>query len=185
MPLDVQLPAGPIILSVGRLAIEKAPGDILEAFGLIDPGIGAQLVFVGDGPLRQGLEAAAAARGLLPRVHFVGSDPNPFPWMALADVFVSASMFEAFALTIAEAMAAGVPVIATDCPYGPRELLLDGRCGTLVPPRRPKQLAAAIDNVLSDKQCAQALVRAATARVEDFEQQRVVAQYAALIDEVA
>lgn len=183
-PLPAALPPGPIIVSVGRLAPQKAPGDLLAAFGLLKPDLGAHLIFVGDGPLRSDLETAVAQRGLGDRVLFVGSDSNPFRWMARAGVFVSASVFEGFALTIAEAMAVGTPVVATDCPHGPRELLRDGWCGDLVPVGRPELLARGIERMLTNANHARQMTSRAGDRVTEFDEANVVSQYEMLIDEV-
>lgn len=183
-PLEADPGPGPLVVSVGRLADQKAPHDLISALALLRPQLDAKLIFVGDGPLRPALEADAKARGLGDRVTFVGSDANPFRWMARADVFASSSIFEGFSLNIAEAMCVGTPVVATDCPHGPRELLQGGRCGILVAPRQPQRLASSIMALIVDRARASEMARAASDRIREFDQAHVVEQYQELFDEV-
>lgn len=132
------------IVSVGRLSPEKDHLTLIEAMRRLPPASPAHLVIVGDGPRRARLEARVAELGLAQTISFAGHDPDPFARLLSAELFVSASRFEGFGNAIVEALACGTPVVATDCPFGPREILADGRYGRLVPVGDPGALAGAI-----------------------------------------
>ena len=94
-------------------------------------------------------EEQVKALGLQDAVHFAGFQANPFAYLLHADLFVLASHYEGLGNVITEALACGVPVVATDCKSGPRELLADGKYGILSPVGDPPALAAAMKESLS------------------------------------
>ena len=106
-------------------------------------------MILGEGPERLRLESLVAELGLGDRVALPGFGPNPYAYMARAALVVLSSISEALPTTLIEAMALGTPVVATDCKYGPREILQDGRYGPLVPVGDPAALAEAISAALS------------------------------------
>lgn len=145
------------ILTVARLSAEKGHSDMLAALDVLVRERGQRELlwhFVGDGPLKAELQADSARRGLAGHVDFAGFQENPYPYYRHADLFCLASTHEAFGCVLAEALACGLPVVATDCPSGPREVLDGGRCGRLVPPGDPRALAAAIADGLANPQAA-------------------------------
>ena len=105
-------------------------------------------MIVGQGELLEALEALCGVLGVADDVRFCGFQPNPWKYMRSASVFVLSSAWEGFGNVVAEALSLGVPVVSTDCPYGPREILQDGRLGRLVPVGEPAALAEAIANTL-------------------------------------
>ena len=123
----------PIVITVGRLFPQKDQVTLITAFAPVARAKNATLVLLGDGPERSQLEAAAQAAGIADRVHFLGFVENPLAYMARADLFVLSSTHEGFANVLVEALACGLPVVSTDCPSGPREVLDEGRYGQLVP----------------------------------------------------
>lgn len=133
-----------LIVSVGRLSPEKDHALLLRAVALLPAALPWRLALVGDGPERAALEALAARSGLSDRITFTGYVPDPFAWMMQARVAVCSSIYEGLGNAVVEALACGTPVVSTDCPYGPREILQDGRYGTLVPVGDAPALAAAI-----------------------------------------
>lgn len=134
-PLYAQLSGKKVILSLGRLTAEKNPHFLLHTFlNHLERFPDACLVFAGDGKERKHLERMVIARQAEDRVIFVGNVPyDGVPdYLALADVFVTASLSEVHPLTLMEAQAAGVPVVAVHAP-GVAEIVADGRTGFLTP----------------------------------------------------
>lgn len=110
------------LVAAGRLSPEKGFDLLIDALGLLDdPRV--QLGILGDGPLRDDLQARTAARGLTRQVHFLGFQANPYPYLARASAFVLSSRREAFPNVVLEALACGTPVIATPAPGGTLEIL--------------------------------------------------------------
>lgn len=137
-------PAGPILLAVGRLEIQKDFPTLLRAFAHVLLEKPCRLLILGEGRERVALQSLAQALGISERVSLLGHVANPYAYMARCQVLVLSSRWEGFGNVIAEALAVGLPVVATDCPSGPREILADGAYGTLVPPGDAQALAQAI-----------------------------------------
>ncbi|AUC97855.1 MULTISPECIES: glycosyltransferase [Bradyrhizobium] len=146
-------PGEPFILAVGRLHRQKGYASLLRAFALVVRRKPAHLVILGEGGDRDKLQDLANSLGISDRVHFLGYSPNPLAYMRGADVFVLSSIAEGFGNVIVEALASGTPVISTDCPHGPSEILAGGRYGTLVRVGDDAQMAQAIiETISSSKQ---------------------------------
>lgn len=142
------VPRGERILSVGSLKPTKDHALLIRAFArLRSPS--ARLMIVGDGAMRPHLELLAKSLGLAERVVMPGFVLDPWPFYASADLFVLASRLEGQPLVLAEAMLAGLPVVSTDCPHGPREMLDGGGYGRLVPVGDEHGLAAAMEAALA------------------------------------
>lgn len=135
---------GPKLLSVGSLTAQKNHALLVRALAAL-PDSTAELVIAGEGPLRPQLLALAQELGVAGRVHLPGFVSDPGALYRTADLFVLSSDYEGFGLVIVEALAYALPVIATDCPSGPAEILDDGRYGTLVPVGDVQALTAAIE----------------------------------------
>jgi glycosyltransferase involved in cell wall biosynthesis len=133
-----------LIVCVGRLSPEKDHSTLLRAVSLLPAQRPWRLAIVGEGPERPALEAMVGQLGLAQRVTFTGYVADPFAWMMRARLAVCASIYEGLCNAIIEALACGTPVVSTDCPYGPREILQDGRFGTLTPVGDARALAAGI-----------------------------------------
>lgn len=137
---------GPVFLSVGRYVPAKAQGDLIAAMDrLIRDCPNAQLFIVGWGPLEDELQRAIDKRGLSTNVTLTGRVPpaDIHEYYAIADVFVTSSVREGLGIAGLEAMAAGLPVVATDVP-GLREIVAEGATGLLIPPSAPDRLANAM-----------------------------------------
>jgi glycosyltransferase involved in cell wall biosynthesis len=117
------MPAEPMLLTVGRLATQKDQATLLDALARLKDRRW-RLTLVGDGPLRGELERQAGRLGLASRVTFAGF-VDPLPYFAAADIFVLPSRWEGLPAVALEALAAGLPVVATDCAPGLTELLQD------------------------------------------------------------
>jgi glycosyltransferase involved in cell wall biosynthesis len=161
----------PVIMAAGRLTRQKGFPTLLEAFARLRAERPCRLVILGEGRQRAGLEAQAARLGIsgdLALPGFVGDLPA---WLARASLFVLSSAWEGSPNVLTEALALGVPVVAADCPSGPREILAGGRYGPLVPVGDAAALARAMARVLDDplpsamlREAAAPYSRAASAR---------------------
>jgi len=167
----------PVIVAVGRLEPQKDFPTLVEAFARVRARRACRLVIVGEGGERAALKALAASLGVEGDVDLPGFDPNPWRYIARADVFVLSSLWEGLPNALIEAVALGVPAVATACLSGPREILLDGRGGTLVPPGDGARMAEAIAAVLDDPARARALSTVAQGGLSRFETAGAVEAY--------
>jgi glycosyltransferase involved in cell wall biosynthesis len=138
----------PVILSAGRLVAKKDLATLLRAFARVREAERARLIILGEGRERSRLEGLAHKLGIAQDLKIVGWVANPYAYMARAAVFASSSIREGFGNVLVEALACGCPVVATDCPSGPAEILGDGRYGRLVAPSDAEALAAALLDAL-------------------------------------
>ncbi len=125
--------APPVVLGVGGLRNQKDFPTLVRAFAALRARGPVRLILLGEGRQRSRLEALAAALGVAADVDLPGWAANPYAFMQRAAVFALSSRWEGFGNVLVEAAALGRPVVATDCPYGPREILGGGRYGALVP----------------------------------------------------
>lgn len=138
----------PVILGVGRLLEQKDFPTLIQAFAKLRKSRSSRLVILGEGERRPFLEDCVERLGLSEHVWMPGFKPNPLKYMANADVFVLSSKREGLGNVLIEAMACGTPVVSTDCPSGPAEILENGKHGRLVPVGDPAALAVAIEEAL-------------------------------------
>ena len=136
--------AAPVFLGVGRLVREKDFPNLIRAFAKVRAARPCRLVILGEGPERQQLLALAADLGVADDVQLPGFVDNPYAYMARASVFVLSSTREGLPNALNEALAIGTPLVSTDCPNGPYEILEAGRHGPLVPVGDSNALAAAM-----------------------------------------
>lgn len=210
--------AAPVLVTSGRLTIQKNQTPLLDAFAALIKRRPAKLVFVGDGELRDDLTTRARQLGLrvfeawqgtpiTPEfdVYFVGLQQNPFKYIRPAAAFVFPSAWEGFPMALGEAMICGVPVVTTDCPTGPREILAPStgapaqpirqaeraEYGILMPMlNQPATLSAdqqvwtdTLDELLGNPAEQQRLGRLASQRMQDFTREKIVQQWFSVIDE--
>ena len=134
----------PVVLGVGRLEPEKDFATLIRAFAEVRSKMPARLLILGDGRERRGLQALVRKLDVAADVELAGFVANPSAHMARAGVFVLSSAYEGLGNVLIEAMHAGCPVVSTDCPSGPSEILEGGRHGSLVPVGESSALADAI-----------------------------------------
>ncbi|SAK69977.1 glycosyltransferase [Caballeronia ptereochthonis] len=161
----------PYIISVARLdEIQKDHRTLLRAYADLVRGaeIEEHLVIVGDGAFRGELEALAKDFGIAERVHFTGYRNNPHALVAGARLQVLSSRYEGMPMVLLEALALGKPVVASDCPTGPREILGDGRFGILFPVGSVEQLADALRRVLTDESLRTRMKERALERAQEY-----------------
>jgi len=152
----------PLILAAGRLTEQKDFDTLVRAFAIVRRARPARLVILGDGRLRGKLEARIKELGLTDDVALPGFTPNPYAWMARADLFVLSSAWEGSPNVLTEALALGTPSVSTDCPSGPREVLAGGRFGPLVPVGAVEALGQAMLATLASPLPADVLKSAVT-----------------------
>ncbi len=166
--LRTRLGIGPeerVILSIGRFSKEKAHIDLLHAFARLPNRSGLRLVLVGDGPERENLTRQAAALGISSAVVFAGQVADVNPFYAMASLFVLPSHSEGSPNVLLEALAAGVPIVATEV-GGVPEVITDETNGLLVPPASPEALAQTIGRALSEPAALERWTAAGRARIE-------------------
>lgn len=154
----------PVIVTAGRLVPQKDHATLLTAFARVVAERPARLVILGEGPLRGALEAQAATLGIAEAVSLPGYAERPLAAYGAADLFVLCSAWEGLPNALIEAMASGCPVISTDCPSGPAEILAGGALAPLVPVGDPAALSTAILGALADPPDRAALI----ARAGDY-----------------
>jgi exopolysaccharide biosynthesis WecB/TagA/CpsF family protein len=138
----------PVFIFVGRLVTQKDPQILLTAFARRLRNGPARLIILGEGPLLPALREQADALGIAQHVEFAGFVADPAAWVACAHALVVPSRYEGFGNVIVEALACGTPVIATDCPHGPAEILRLGQFGRLVPVGDAHSIACAMQGDL-------------------------------------
>jgi exopolysaccharide biosynthesis WecB/TagA/CpsF family protein len=136
----------PVFVFVGRLTAQKDAHTLLAAMEIALLRCSARLILLGKGEEEPELRRFAREACIEHAVGFVGFQANPLPWIRHADALVSSSRYEGLGNAIIEALACGTQVIATDCPHGPAEILLDGKLGRLVPVGDASALADALAN---------------------------------------
>ncbi len=156
----------PVLLAVGKLRSQKDYPTLIRAFAQVRNRRPVRLVILGSGSV-PGLQDLIAAHGVESDVCLFGYAENPYAWMARASMFVLSSAWEGLGCVLIEALACGCPVVSTNCPSGPSEILDKGKYGRLVPCRDPAALAEAIFATLDEPVDRQALRD--RARVFDLE----------------
>ena len=134
----------PVVLAAGRLTRQKDFATLLRAFHHVQEQVPSQLIILGEGEGRAALEQLMSSLQLEALVDMPGFTPNPFAFMAAADLFVLSSRWEGSPNVLSEALALGTPVVSTDCPSGPSEILERGKIAPLVAVGDAGALAAAM-----------------------------------------
>lgn len=163
------------LITIGRLSKEKRQADLIHAIKILvnEYNTDVSLTILGDGSLLSELKQLSQNLKIDDRIFFQGFVSEPLNYLASADLFVLSSEHEAFGYVLVEALAMGVPIVSTDCPYGPRYILEDGKYGILVEVKNPQSLAEGILKGLQkpiDKDTLQS-------RAKHFESQRIAKKY--------
>jgi glycosyltransferase involved in cell wall biosynthesis len=167
----------PVILGVGRLTPQKDFPTLIRAFALVRQQQPARLILLGEGEERSSLASLIEKLHLQEEVDLPGFVDNPFAYMARARVLVLSSAWEGFGNVLVEAMAAGTPVVSTDCPSGPAEILANGEYGQLVGIADSEAMARAILKILDCPPDQHQLKQ----RVMEFSVEKILARYRSII----
>ena len=171
------------VLAMGRLEAQKGFDLLIDAFGRLAadfPDWG--LAILGEGSLRSSLSKQIAALGLSDRIRLPGITASPAATLGRGDLFVLSSRYEGFGLALVEAMSVGLPVIATDCPSGPSEVVHPGEDGRLVPAENVTALAGAMAQLMADAAERRRLGENARAAAQRFQLSSVTRSWEQVID---
>ena len=167
-----------VILGAGRLSPAKDFSTLVRAFKRVhEADASARLVILGEGDERPALERLVSQLEIEAYVDLPGYVDDPSPYMAGSNVFVLSSRREGFGLVLVEAMAVGTPVVSTDCPTGPDEILAYGEFGRLVPVGNPRAMANAILETMDDPESHEVLKQ----RTRAFDPEVVADEYLATL----
>ncbi len=167
----------PVLVAAGRLTRQKDFSTLLRALAKARRQQEIRLIILGEGKLRFDLEKLAAGLGLKECLDLPGFAANPYAFMRQADLFVLSSIWEGSPNVLTEALALGTPVVSTDCPSGPREILQDGKIGPLVPPGDHFEMARTMLQVLDNPPDPVLL----TGAVEEYRADRSARKYLQLL----
>ena len=174
----------PLIVACGRMHPQKDYPTLLSAFRLVRNRMQCRLDVLGTGPLLEDLQKLTRSLGIENDVKFLGFQGKPERYMQRGRVFAISSRFEGFGNVIVEAMSLGVPVVSTDCPYGPGEVITDKCNGLLVPVGDVEALAKAIADVISDEELAKRLSVNGQLRAKDFEKEKIIPKYLGFFNQI-
>lgn len=175
----------PVLVSVGRLAQQKNFPALIESFTLVQTQLDCRLIIFGEGPERENLTRQIHALGLASNVSLPGFTSNPWCNMAQADLFVLPSEEEPFGLVLVEAMACGVPIVATDAiGGGPRIVLEGGRYGRLIPAQDVQLLAAALVDLLRSPEQQQHFRELGQERCQAYRPDRIAQQWIPFLEKM-
>ena len=186
-PIDPQvLPSGsgPLIVAAGRLADAKNYPLMIDAFAALRKETPARLCILGQGELEEALRKLIAERGLGESVSLGGFQSNPWKYIARADVFLLTSRYEGFGNVLIEAMACGVPVVATTSP-GTRDIVRHGRDGLLVETHTAPAIVGALLSILQSRERRDAMAIEARASANRFATREVIARYDSVMEQLA
>ncbi|OGH16145.1 MAG: hypothetical protein A3C30_02870 [Candidatus Levybacteria bacterium RIFCSPHIGHO2_02_FULL_40_18] len=173
------------IVTLGRLVEQKDYGILINAFsGVIKDKNQARLWIVGDGPLKLELKNLAHSKGLDSMVSFLGWKNSVKDVLSKADIYVSSSKREGFGYGIIEAMSYGLPIVSTDAPFGPKEILGNGKYGILVPVGDKKAIKNNLNKLLEDRKEYLKYSNLSIERVKDFSEKKMLDQYVDLLNSI-
>ena len=174
-----------IIISVGRLVEEQKNFQLLiESYIEVNKNIKSRLLILGDGPDRKKLDKLIIDNNQQENIYLLGWQENPYKYLKRSDLFVLSSDWEGFPNILLEALSCDIPVISTDCTFGPNEIIQNNINGILVPVNDKLELSKAMYKVLSDKSFAKKLASKGKQRSLDFSIDKITSQYEKLINEV-
>lgn len=177
---------GKYILSVARLEEPKDFITLIEAYNKLSNDIKKEynLVIVGDGPDREKIKNRIEKLNLNKKVFMVGAQSDVDTYYQHADLFVLSTKSEGLGMVIIEAMGNGCPVISTDAPYGPREILGSNDYGILCPVGDSEKMSVAIEELLNDKQKRKKFIEKGLVRYKDFEIDTIMKQFYDLVGRI-
>lgn len=173
----------PVIVHAGRFVYQKDHITLLQAFAYLKKRISVRLILLGDGPLHDAIANKIEELNLSDSVQMLGFDVNPFKYFAQCDLFVLSSVHEGMPGVLIQAMACGAPVVSTDCPSGPNEVITHHlNNGLLVPIRDPRALSDAMYSILADANLSATFRKNGPESVKKFAIQTAIKSYVKAIE---
>jgi glycosyltransferase involved in cell wall biosynthesis len=173
-----------LICSIGRFVPQKGYSDLIDVFNEVRKKIPAKLLILGQGNLKNEIKSKISALNLNDHVYLPGFVENPWAYLKTSDLYLSTSYWEGHPLSIVEAMACSLPVVATDCNYGPSEIIMNGS-GALAPVGDVKQITNEVLRLLKlDEEGRIKLSKKVQKRANDFDVSIIVKKYEKMFDEV-
>jgi glycosyltransferase involved in cell wall biosynthesis len=176
----LQPASSPVLLSIGRLTAQKDFATLLKSFAIVRKQLDARLIILGEGESRQELESLIQNLEIVESVSLPGFVNNPYAYLKAANAFVLSSRWEGLPTVLVEALACGCPVVATNCPSGPSEILENGKYGDLVPVGDTAALSKAMIQVLNKPPETDLLVK----KAQDFAVEHSIDEYLQLITKI-
>lgn len=168
---------GRLIIAVGRLTEQKDPETMIRGFAASKTAKTAMLWILGEGNKRQEIEKLIQELNIGEHVRLFGYQKNVYKYLKYADLYIQTSLYEGCPNSLIEAIATGIPAIATDCLSGPSEVLLDGAGGDLIPLKDAKILAERIDAYFEQPKILKEKLKIAQASLGKFEKDSVISTY--------
>jgi len=171
------------IVAVGRLTQQKGFDVLIAAIEIVSKKFPAiHLTIWGEGNERKTLENLVTLKNLDKNISLPGNTKTPMEWINSAKIFILPSRYEGFPNVLVEAMSAGMAAIATDCPWGPADMIADGKNGLLVPVENPIVLSQAIETLLNSPKLQEALGKAATEKLDAFSENKVLDMWDSILE---
>lgn len=174
---ELQEKTVPVLISCGRLTYPKNYPLLLRVFAAIIRIKKAYLFLLGEGEERELLEDLIKKLRIQKSVRLLGYKQNPFKYLAKADIFILPSVYEGFPNVILEAFVCGIPVIATRCPHGPDEIIIEGINGILIPPNNERALKNALLRLLDNEKLRKRLSKEGKKKILGFTVEKMVREY--------
>ena len=177
-------PNVPVILGVGRLSLQKNFTLLIKAFSLLNKNTRAKLIILGDGPEKQSLINLIKTLNIKEDCQLLGHVNNPYDFMKQSSLLVLSSNYEGLPNVLIEGQACKIPVISTDCPHGPSEILLDGKAGSLTPINDYVTMASKMSEILTNPKIAEAYVQTASENLYRFQPKLALDKYDLIFKQV-
>ena len=174
----------PVILGVGRLSKEKKFDLLIRSFSDVREKMDSQLIILGDGPEKDNLNMIIKSLKLDNFCTLLGFVENPYDYMKNASILVLSSQYEGLPNVLIEAQACDLPIIATNCEYGPEEILLNGKAGILIPTNDHEAMTKAIIKMLSSEKLQKEYIKIGKENLFRFHVKESLKQYKMIIDEI-
>jgi len=167
----------PYIVALGRLTEVKRLDLLIDAYAHSNMQNECDLLLIGEGEMRESIESQIKSLSLNNKVILTGLQQNPFKYLRNAQLLALSSRTEAFPMVLIESLVLSCPVVATDCPTGPREIVIDGKNGLLVENDNQQALTEALDRLYFDKELLASCREFAFDSVQHLSDERVMKQW--------